>query len=311
MQSTSSDISLVGASGALRDGNTSVPKRGRGPCTKYWVGTLFPNKLLGASYYGSHIDRIFESISSGHNFAKAVFQLETCPDTKRLHVQIYVELRVKERLTYLQAWSNSLQYLCHWEKRKGSAKEAISYCSKRETRLENTTPLFYKCQPPRDIDALLQLRYHHPLRDWQQSLYEIVLSKEVDDRVIHVIIDSVGGNGKSWFAGHMLWRHTTAVKVFTNARSADIVTAIDEDTQIVIIDLPRSTTLHELFPAVAIEQIKNGIITQGKLLKHAKTTLFIPPHVVVFTNHRPDTASLSSDRWQLYNITEETLDSFK
>ena len=101
----------------------------------------------------------------------------------------------------------------------------------------------------------------------------------------------------------MVWKYPDMGIVYcTTTRSADILTAINSDTRIVLIDIPRCVSNNDIFPANAIEQIKNGMISQGKLLKKMEFVMIPPVHVVVFTNHYPNLSLLSSDRWDITNI---------
>ena len=156
---------------------------------------------------------------------------------------------------------------------------------------------------PRDIQALLRKQLDHPLKQWQQQLHDELLQSEPDGRRVIVYVDEVGNTGKTWFVKHLTWKYPDeGICYITTTRSADILTAITEDTRIVLIDIPRCVSNNDVFPANAIEQILNGMITQGKLLK-VMTSLLIPPvHVVVFTNHYPDMAKLSSDRWVIRSL---------
>lgn len=60
-----------------------------------------------------------------------VLQLEQCPTTNRYHYQGYLELSTPRRIAYCK---NSLGE-GHYEKRKGTRKQAIDYATKQETRI--------------------------------------------------------------------------------------------------------------------------------------------------------------------------------
>ncbi len=64
----------------------------------------------------------------------AVFQLEECPETKKQHIQMYLELTKQQSLRQIKKIFND--NTLHIESRKGTQAQAIEYCSKRETRLE-------------------------------------------------------------------------------------------------------------------------------------------------------------------------------
>lgn len=62
-----------------------------------------------------------------------IWQKEKCPTTDRLHYQGYTEWCSPVRHTYVQNWIGTE---CHCDKRKGTRDDAITYCSKEETRIE-------------------------------------------------------------------------------------------------------------------------------------------------------------------------------
>lgn len=65
-----------------------------------------------------------------------VWQLEMCPDTKRVHVQGYVELEDTKKTTRVSKLKKIFQdEQLHVEARKGTQEQAIAYCTKDETRL--------------------------------------------------------------------------------------------------------------------------------------------------------------------------------
>lgn len=65
------------------------------------------------------------------------WQYEICPETKRQHVQGYLELNKPMRYTAVQ---ELLGHKCHLEKRKGTQQQAIEYCKKDESRQQGTAP---------------------------------------------------------------------------------------------------------------------------------------------------------------------------
>lgn len=60
-----------------------------------------------------------------------VCQLERCPETQRLHWQGYVQLDRQRTRNKLQSYFAGL----HCERRKGTVDDAITYCTKTETRV--------------------------------------------------------------------------------------------------------------------------------------------------------------------------------
>lgn len=55
----------------------------------------------------------------------------------------------------------------------------------------------------------------------------------------------------------------------------------------------------------AIESVKDGIFFSAKY--ESGMCLFNSPHVLVFANFMPDITKLSKDRWQVFEIVDNTL----
>lgn len=62
-----------------------------------------------------------------------VFQQEKCPSTGRLHYQGYIEFRTQIGITNVKKLLND--ETVHLEKRMGTQKQAIAYCTKDETKV--------------------------------------------------------------------------------------------------------------------------------------------------------------------------------
>jgi hypothetical protein len=66
-----------------------------------------------------------------------IYQVEVCPETNRKHLQGYIEFKHGVRLSRLKRINSTV----HWETRRGSRDQARAYCSKEETREENSFPI--------------------------------------------------------------------------------------------------------------------------------------------------------------------------
>lgn len=62
-----------------------------------------------------------------------VCQLERAPNTRRLHLQGYVQLLAPQRLSWLK---KNLSGTAHWARAYGSYDQNEAYCSKAETRVD-------------------------------------------------------------------------------------------------------------------------------------------------------------------------------
>lgn len=63
-----------------------------------------------------------------------VYQLEMCPETLRLHFQGYMELTQPKTYAALHLLDGFRT--AHFEKRRGTAKQAANYCKKEDSRLD-------------------------------------------------------------------------------------------------------------------------------------------------------------------------------
>lgn len=90
--------------------------------SRYWILTLF----------GEDADNFDARVrENSERIRYAVWQQEECPDSGRIHIQAYIELKSAVRLTGVKSLFGST---VHAEKRRGSRDQAKAYCSKEETR---------------------------------------------------------------------------------------------------------------------------------------------------------------------------------
>lgn len=64
-----------------------------------------------------------------------VYQREVCPSTGKKHYQGYIEFK---KAICLNSVKTLFKCKCHLERRKGTQKQAIDYCTKDETSVEGT-----------------------------------------------------------------------------------------------------------------------------------------------------------------------------
>ena len=103
----------------------------------------------------------------------------------------------------------------------------------------------------------------------------------------------------------MLNEYKEKVNLITSSKSADILTAINENDEMIIFDWPRCSNISNYCPFNALEQIKNGIITDAKLKKKARQIIMNSPHVIIFSNELPNITKLSNDRWEIFKIEQD------
>lgn len=195
------------------------------------------------------------------------------------------------------------------DKKKGEKEkekwEDIWKCAK-ENRLDDIPAkqrvLYYKTflSIAKDFDTSKPELPEIVLKDWQQALYE-ALQEEPDSRKIHIIIDPVGGAGKSTFCRWLI-NKIDGVQIFGSGASKDIAYAIKspEKLKICLFDFARCTA--EARPWNIVEQVKNGMVFNSKYESCMK--YFPPPHVVVFTNQEVEPGKLSEDRMNCVYLSQ-------
>lgn len=204
------------------------------------------------------------------------------------HLQGYIELKNPRTLSGLKKQLNIPRI--HLEPSYKNRQANINYCVKENEIIRNDFGKVYKGNDlPKEDD----------LYDWQKYIVELI-KKRADDRHVYWFYEEYGNSGKSKF-GKYLCFHNKNVCLTTATKSADILTAVNECYDTYILDFPR-TLGQDYCPYTAIEQLKNGFITDSKLKKESRILMFDPPHVIIFSNNPPDRSKLSKDRWCVFNI---------
>lgn len=205
------------------------------------------------------------------------------------HLQGYIEANIKIRPTECFTCKRA-----HWEKTKGTKDQNIAYCSK-ENNISTNMPL------KRPDLYILNLTIENFYK-WQKEVLTII-DETPDRRTIHWYYETKGNTGKSTFA-KWVYMHRNDVRLITCTKSSDITTCANDTIKTYIIDIPRSVESQYFYPWTAIEQLKNGFVTDGKLKKHVEVTCCSPPHIIIFSNFIPALTMMSTDRWRIRKIDE-------
>lgn len=201
------------------------------------------------------------------------------------HLQGYVEFKN-------QVLFSTLKKLCdsaHWEKAIGDRDSNIKYCSKGkdfETNIEIEEP----------IEIITEL---YP---WQAEVEKLVQTKP-DKRKIFWYWDEKGCSGKTELIKYLCIKYDRCI-FSTATKSADIVTIADRSKNIYLLNFVRSQ--EGFAPYGAIEQLKDGLISDSKLKKVSRNIIMNSPHVICFANWEPDFNALSKDRWQIIRLDESS-----
>lgn len=132
------------------------------------------------------------------------------------------------------------------------------------------------------------------LHPWQQELLDII-SQPADRRVIHWVYGPNGGEGKSMMAMHLITQHEA---ILLSGRVQDMACAYKENpAPIVVFDLARTMVDHMDHLYSFAEQLKNGCIFSSKYMSTQVT--FRSPHVIFFSNFKPDDTKWSADRYHI------------
>jgi len=268
----------------------------------------------------------------------AIWQLEKCPDTDRLHLQGYAEFSKVFTLPGAKKVFHPLyRRTVHLEKRRGTADDACRYCSKEDSRVQG--PFAYGQRAVRgqrsDLSDVLgainrgadyeEICLTFPdqaakYNAWIQSRIEKHRSSQLlppditlrswqvqlrdqllgtpHPREILWYWDPIGNTGKTTFAMWLLRSYPTKVQLFLGGRSADVAFALDSSKSIFVFDYSRDSA--EYLNWGTLEAIKNGIVWSGKWASMLKQ--FATPHVLIFSNQPPDRTKMSADRWNVTQI---------
>ena len=239
-----------------------------------------------------------------------VFQLEACPETDRHHFQGRMSLIKKRRQPELCGVLNAsdLRGMDVSESSNESKSREIFYAMKQETRLDGPwSDVSYHPPPyiPRQYRGLIDRLY-----PWQQTVLDSRL--QFEDRLIDVIVDPTGCNGKSTVAslGRLYFGCLDLPPISDHKELLQIVenTLRAKDCRtpgIVFVDCPRSLDQKRMGPYfIAIEQIKKGYVADVRY--HFTDWDFDSPRVWVFMNHHPNVNAVSLDRWRFHFIDPTT-----
>lgn len=261
--------------------NTSGTKPKNNPVYR-WVFTLkskIPESVpIVPENYQTEIRQLWETLNK---IAKEFyFQLEK-GQSGFIHYQGCFSLIDKDRFDSLK---NNLGYRDIHLEQCIDWNASKLYCSKKDTQISkpyNHNSIFV------DIP---HLKYR-----WQVLLKNRLLTTKPHKRRVEWYIDTIGGKGKSDFTKNLLLTSNKIVNVVTGGSGKDIAMSLNDNPDIIIFDLPRTT---EGFVSYnVIEQCKNGMVFSPKY--ESKFKCFNVPHIIIFANFGPDISKLSADRWDI------------
>lgn len=252
-----------------QSGTNGTKARGNTKTRAYFITTFQENE------FGTLEQLISES-------QKHAYCEEHCPTTGKIHRHLWIYFK------HARSWNSMKESLptSRIEKAKGDDKEGLIYCSKEKLISTN-------------IRIPKPLKIIENLYPWQKDIENIVINEPESDRVIHWYWEPNGGVGKTQLIKYLLTKYDFCE--FSRAtKSADIVTVVDIDKTCYLFDFARSQ--EGFAPYLALEQLKDGLVSDSKLKKKSRNIVMNSPHVICFANWPPDMESLSADKWHIVRL---------
>ena len=237
-----------------------------------------------------------------------VFQKETTKEGK-LHYQVRLRLESKRRLAPFIRF-------CH-ENEEGIPKGAFGKISITSKTVHSTSDFNYVMKEDSRVDG--PWRNDKPIKrktiqlldfeektfyHWQKAI--IPFFTKVDFRKINVILDLHGNTGKSQMTEYLEF-HYEAEELPPFKDCKDMMRAVLNigAKKNYIIDMPRGMKkdlLQGLYSG--IETLKNGMAYDDRY--SFRKVRFNRPNIFVMTNQLPDARLLTTDRWSIWRITQES-----
>ncbi len=248
----------------------------------YWLFTLH-------NYNRSDINAIEKWCCA--NCAEYIYSEEIGNEIiKAPHLQGYLELKKKKRMSTLaNDWSKLSNIPSwRWRSKDASRQDNIDYIMKENgKKYGSLVPDTISVEEPTKLKFLIDL-----------------MDNYTDDRKIHVVVDEVGGIGKTEFARWAVINYRRCI--VTGGKAADMKNQIVEykkntthTPKYIIIDVPRSNL--NFLSYTGIEEVKNMLFYSGKY--EGGMIVGNKPFVLMLMNEKPKFEKMSEDRWKVYALT--------
>lgn len=255
-------------------GNTKTKSKQDSPAL-HWIGTI-----------NNYTEEDKEILNSSKELNIVVAQTEI-GENKTKHIQFYIKLNNKKRLTELK----KIFSRAHLEK-VNNIEKAIDYCQKEESKT-GEWELFRNIFKREKLKLVtIDLFNCH-----QINTINIIKSFNGEYRKILWFLDYKGGFGKSLIAKYFY--DMEGALVLNGGKANDINFILKEyieqkrPIKTIIFDIPRCSL--EYINYAAIENIYNGLINCNKY--ESCILRYNPPKkIIVFANEEPDYDKWSNDR---------------
>lgn len=257
-------------------GNTKPKPKKQEPAKNRFCMTL---NNYTEKEYRELIDYLSTDSTNKYIIAKEIGSIE-----KTEHLQIYVNFGKRKRFTEVKKINNRL----HVEECKGSEEDNINYCIKDGNYIYHGL----KIKKP------LKILKEEQLYDWQKEILKIA-TNEAEDRHIYWFWEKEGNVGKTQFCKFLSYHHGA---ILIDGKKNDILyVASTYESDIYLFDFSRS--IEGFVSYDAIEKVKNGYYMNSKY--EGKMILRNSPHIIIFSNWKPEINSMSKDRWIVKKIKKE------
>ena len=149
------------------------------------------------------------------------------------------------------------------------------------------------------------------LRPWQNALFQLI--QQPSRREIIWVKGVRGNEGKTWFQNYIqsLFGCGRVAQLDLKAKTASALHALRKfplaTIDVFFFNVTRAIN-YETCCYDVLELVKDGMATASKF--NSEVIRFRTPNVVVvFSNHDPDVKQMSKDRWKIYYITKDGLNS--
>ncbi len=162
-----------------------------------------------------------------------------------------------------------------------------------------------------DIEIFDNVKNWHP---WQKEVYKIIFNEEgkikkPDSRAIYSIVCKGGNSGKSSFFKWLYVNHPQDIGRVTYGTASQLRSSIINlgPRRIYIIDLARSKGVQESESDLmaSVEDIKSGQCFSA-MYGRSGVLIMEPPHIIISSNYMLETAGLSLDRWNVFQIHKDS-----
>lgn len=238
---------------------------------------------------------------------KWVFQKEQGEETGYIHFQCRVSLHKKTiKSTVLKLLEGIEPGYCKPTIKANYVNDNVFYVIKEQTRLDGP----WKSTDPKPKFIPIQFRHIKELYKYQDKIVKNNFSYNF--RNCNNLYDPDGNIGKSVTA-FMCYLHRNALYIPPMNDAQKLIEYVfsviehmedDKTPEMMLFDLPRSMSKDCLFGMYsAIEQFKTGFIYDTRYKGRGRW--INSPNIWVFTNELPDTARLTTDRWNIWQVNKD------